>query len=69
MKQLENILNEIVVEKKYGEFHVHLKGQPGKWAQGTNIMQAVGTLICDHSKDFHIRINYDNVDSLTPTKK
>lgn len=69
MEELQNVLNEIVVEKKNGEFYAHLKGKSGKWAQGITVMQAVGTLICDHPKVFHIHINYENVDSLIPTKK
>lgn len=69
MTELQNGLNEIIIEKKYGEFHVHLKGQPGKWAQGITVMQAVGTLICDHPHDFHIKINDEEIDSWVPTKK
>jgi hypothetical protein len=68
VEMAEGILNEIVAEKKHGEFHVHLKGRPGLWAQGITIMQAVGTLICDHPEAFNIKLNYDAVDSLTPSK-
>ena len=62
----EQMAPEIIVEKKYGEFHVHLKDRPGCWAQGKTIMHAVGTLICDHPDAFNISINYDGVDSLSP---
>jgi hypothetical protein len=65
---MNEILNEIVAEKKNGEFHVHLKGRPGLRAQGRTIMQAVGTLICDHPEAFNIKLNYDKVDSLVPEK-
>jgi hypothetical protein len=59
---------EIVVEKKFGEFRVHIKGQEGAWAQGVTVLQAVGTLVLDHPQLFNIKINYDAVDSLQPTK-
>lgn len=65
---MKELFNEIVVEQKYGEFHVHLKGRPGLWAQGKTVLQAVGTLICDHPETFHIKMNYDQVDSLVPEK-
>jgi hypothetical protein len=64
----EDIMKEIVVEKKFGEFRVHLKDKPGMWAQGITVLQAVGTLICDHPEAFNIKMNYDAVDSLTPSK-
>lgn len=68
MHNVNDILNEIIAVRKYGEFHVHLKGHPGIWSQGRTIMQAVGTLICDHPNEFNIKLNYDALDSLRPTK-
>jgi len=59
---MNEILKEIVIEVKHGEFHVHLKGNPGKWAQGRTIPQAIGTLVCDHPKAFNIKLNYDKVE-------
>lgn len=52
---------EITVQKRSGDFHVHVKDKPGHWSCGTTIIQAIGTLVCDHPNDFGININYDNV--------